>query len=85
MFAPSPKALAQLVISQRKKLKLSQAAVGALVGLKQQTVSDFERNPDATQLNTLFRILSAVKLDLNAFPKDEQPKSKSKLTWQAEW
>lgn len=83
MLTSSPKALAQLVISQRKKLKLSQATVGALVGLKQQTVSDFERNPDSTQLNTLFRILSAVKLDLNALPKNEEHKPKS--TWQAEW
>lgn len=83
MFAPSPKALAQLIISQRKKLKLSQATVGELAGLKQQTVSDFERNPDTTQLNTLFRILSAVKLDLNTLPKEAYPKPKS--TWQAEW
>lgn len=83
MLTTSPKALAQLVISQRKKLKLSQATVGALVGLKQQTVSDFERNPDSTQLNTLFRILSAVKLDLNALPKNEEHQPKS--TWQAEW
>lgn len=83
MFTPSPKALAQLVISERKKLKLSQSAVGELVGLKQQTVSDFERNPETTQLKTLFRILSAVKLDLNALPKNEQHPTQS--TWQSEW
>lgn len=82
MYLPSPQVLAQLVISRRRQLKLSQSAVGQLVGLKQQTVSEFERNPESTKLSTLFRILSAVKLDLNALPKDKPSSTK---TWEQEW
>lgn len=79
MLIPSPKELALLVISQRKKLKLSQADVGSLVGLKQQTVSAFETNPEGTKLDTLFHILSAVNLDVIVLAKD-----KSTVT-EAEW
>ncbi len=64
MLTHSPRDLALFVISQRKKLKLSQAAVGALVGLKQATVSAFENKPESSKLDTIFRILSAVGLDV---------------------
>lgn len=80
MLIRSPKELALLVASQRKKLKLSQADVGKLVGLKQQTISDFENNPEGTKLNTLFHILSAVQLDIKALDKAE-----TKTKWKEEW
>ena len=83
MFIRSPKELALLVINQRKKNKLSQADVGKLVGLKQQTISAFELNPEKTQINTLFHILSAVNLDIKIQPKDE--KTTSKNSWKEEW
>jgi HTH-type transcriptional regulator/antitoxin HipB len=60
MFIRSPKELASLAIGQRKKLGLSQTALGELVGLKQKTISAFENKPESTELNTLFRILSAI-------------------------
>jgi HTH-type transcriptional regulator/antitoxin HipB len=79
----SPKELAMLVINQRKKLNLSQTAVSNLVGLKQKTISKFENNPENTQLETLFRILSALNLDIKIFSKDEAPTSKTR--WKEEW
>ena len=83
MLIRSPKELALLVIRERKKQKLSQADVGKLVGLKQQTVSEFELNPEGTQLSTLFRILSAVNLDIK-LPSKNEPDS-TKNTWKEEW
>ena len=83
MLICSPKELALLVVSQRKKLKLSQAQVGKLVGLKQQTISEFETKPDGTKLTTLFHILSAVNLDMKLLTKDGQPQSK--IQWKEEW
>ena len=83
MHIRSPKELALLIINQRKKLKLSQAAVGKLVGLKQQTISEFENNPKGTKLSTLFFILSAVNLDINVLAKDE--KNKLETQWKEEW
>lgn len=83
MLIPSPKALAVVVIEQRKKLKLSQAEVGKRVGLKQQTISAFEIKPESTELNTLFHILSAVNLDMKVLAKDDA--NKSETLWNEEW
>ncbi|MHB1948414.1 MAG: helix-turn-helix domain-containing protein [Gammaproteobacteria bacterium] len=83
MLIHTPKDLALMVINQRKKLKLSQAEVGKRVGLKQQTVSDFETKPESTKLSTLFHILSAVSLDINATPKDGSTHTKTQ--WKEEW
>lgn len=83
MFIRSPKELALLVVSQRKKLKLSQAEVGTRVGLKQQTISEFEIKPESTQLNTLFYILSAVNLDMQVLVKDKVISPKTQ--WKEEW
>lgn len=82
MLIHSPKNLALMVISQRKRLKLSQAEVANLVGLKQQTVSAFELKPEGTKLDTLFRILSAVKLDIRVLSKDDKTFSSR---WKEEW
>lgn len=83
MFIPSPKVLAVSVINQRKKLKLSQAEVGERVGLKQQTISAFESKPDRTRIDTLFRILSAVNLDMQLLAKDATESVKSE--WKEGW
>ena len=83
MFVRSPKELALLIANQRKKLKLSQAKVGKLVGLKQQTISEFEIRPESTQIDTLFRILSALNLDIQLSAKNETSAPKNK--WKEEW
>ena len=83
MLIRSPKELALLISNQRKKLKLSQAEVGKLVGLKQQTISEFEIKPEGTKLSTLFNILSAVNLDIKVLTKDEIILTKTK--WKEEW
>ncbi len=83
MLIHSPKELVLLINRQRKKLKLSQAEIGKLVGLKQQTVSEFELKPESTQLDTLFRILSALNLEVKLVTKNEANTLKTK--WDAEW
>lgn len=83
MFVRSPKELAMSVISQRKKLNLSQMQIADLVGLKQKTISAFENKPEGTKLETLFQILSAVKLDVTVAGKDKASLNGSE--WQEEW
>lgn len=83
MFIRSPKELALFAVSQRKKLGLNQAEVGKLIGLKQQTISEFEIKPESTQLNTLFRIFSALKLDIKILVKGEE--NQSDTQWKEEW
>lgn len=83
MLIRSPKELAFHINNQRKKNKLSQAKAGQLVGLKQQTISQFEIKPESTQLNTLFRILSALNLDVKIVEKNET--DANKVQWKEEW
>lgn len=83
MLIHSPKELALLVSDQRKKHKKSQASIGNAVGLKQATISAFENKPGSTQLDTLFKILSAANLNLSISAKHES--SKNKATWKEEW
>jgi len=81
MLVHNPKHLALAVISQRKSLKLSQSEVGELVGLKQATISAFENKPESTKLDTLFRILSAVELQITTSRKNDKTESQ----WKEEW
>ncbi len=83
MLVHSPKTLALYVSDQRKKLKLNQTIAGGLVGLKQKTISSFENHPEGTRLETLFRILSAMNLDIHLIPKDE--KIAGAKEWNQEW
>lgn len=84
MLIHSPKDLALFISSYRKKHKLSQAETGKLVGLKQQTISEFELKPDGTQLDTLFRILAALNLKINILDKD-QISAATRDSWKEEW
>ena len=81
MLIHTPRHLALTVIDQRKNLKLSQSAVGELVGLKQATISAFENKPERTKLGTLFRILSAVELQITTSRKNDKTESQ----WKEEW
>lgn len=83
MLISSPKELALFAMNQRKKLKLSQSDVGKLVGVKQQTISEFEINPEGTRIETLFRILSALNLDVQLATKSE--KTLTKTQWNEQW
>lgn len=83
MLIHSPKDLALLVSRQRKKLKLSQLDVAKSVGLKRNTVSAFENKPEGTKLDTLFQILSAVKLNIEISSKDKIAIEQEQ--WKHEW
>ena len=83
MLIRSPKELALFILNQRKKLKLSQMAVSDLVGLKQKTISALENKPESTQLDTLFRVLSALELDIKVSSKKEATVTETQ--WKEEW
>ncbi|MCH8538708.1 MAG: helix-turn-helix domain-containing protein [Alkalimonas sp.] len=63
------KTLSIYLRDERRRRALSQAKVGNLVGLRQGTVSKFESMPKKVQLDTLFRLLSALDLELSVKPK----------------
>ncbi|MDR7343470.1 HTH-type transcriptional regulator/antitoxin HipB [Pantoea alhagi] len=83
MKVTSPALLANAVRDQRKIKKLTQSQTAELVGIKQSTVSDFENRPDSTKLETLFKILSALDLELRVVKKGITL-DKEKI-WTKEW
>jgi HTH-type transcriptional regulator / antitoxin HipB len=72
----------------RMSQNLSQTKVGGIAGIRQDTVSSFEQNPDSTKLDTFFKILSALDLELEIRPKringSDELKSDNKA-WSEEW
>lgn len=82
MKITDPKTLSSYLRDERKRRGLSQAKVGDLVGLRQGTVSKFESMPDKMQLDTLFRLLSALELELSVHPRGS---ISSEHKWPEEW
>lgn len=82
IYVYSTKELALIIIKKRKQLKLSQAMVAKRAGLRQQTISAFEKRPENTKLDTLFLILSAVELGLQVLSKTPMSDQKE---WGEEW
>ena len=83
MKVTSPAVLACLVRDHRKLSKLTQAETAEQVGIKQTTISDFENRPESTKLETLFKILSVLELELQVVKKGStQDEQKS---WTKEW
>ncbi|ELB2263465.1 helix-turn-helix domain-containing protein [Vibrio parahaemolyticus] len=77
MLITSPKQLAIHLRDERKHKNLSQAKVADPVGIKQDTVSKFEVNPETTRIQTLFRILSSLNLEMHIVQKSESIYSNS--------
>ncbi|PQQ37981.1 helix-turn-helix domain-containing protein [Photorhabdus laumondii] len=50
--------------------KLSQGKVASRVGIRQDMVSSFELYPDSTKLETFFKIMSALNLELDIRPRN---------------
>lgn len=75
--------LSILIKNQRKKMKLSQTEVGELVGLKQKTISAIENTPENVKLSTVFRVISAMGLEMKVALKKESEGATRE--WVDEW
>ena len=60
----SPETLGQALRAERKHKGMSQKVVGHSVGMEQHTISKIEKGNPGTELNTLFRLLAALDLEL---------------------
>jgi len=84
MHITSAAMLANVLRDKRKRKGLSQNEAGKSVGIKQTTVSAFENSPEGTRLETLFKLLAALELELHVAER----KSSSETTgsdWDQEW
>lgn len=73
----------------RTNQKLSQSKVANKVGIRQDTISSFEQHPDSTKLETFFKILSALNLELEIKPRISDSINKDAFSpdrlWKEEW
>lgn len=82
----TPTQLGKVLAGCRKEQRLTQSGLGARVGLLQKAVSAFESDPSRSSVQRLFRLLSALELELVL--RDKRPRSSQRPTSRpakAEW
>ncbi len=77
----TPQQLAQALRSQRNSKRLTQKVAGAPVGLLPKTVSALESSPERSSVESLFKLLSALELELVLRPKSSKPDQPTPLEW----
>ena len=77
----TPQQLGLVLRGRRKSLKLSQAAAAKTVGLLPKTVSGLETTPERSSVDSLFKLLSALELELVLRPKSFAGGKAGKSKW----
>ena len=77
----TPEQLASVLRGQRQSINLTQKQAAALVGLLPKTISALESDPERASVGSLFKLLSALGLELVLQPKT----STKSFTSQSEW
>ncbi len=80
-FIQGSNQLAVILKSFRKSRKLTQAQTAERTGLLPKTVSLLENNPDRSTLDSLFKLLSALDLELHITEKQKPRKSPDGGEW----
>lgn len=63
-----PEQLSTYVREYRKKAGMTLKDVSELIGIRIATISDFENKPESCKLETFFKILAALNLQLEVSP-----------------
>ncbi|MGM0988640.1 MAG: helix-turn-helix domain-containing protein [Pseudomonadota bacterium] len=82
MKITSPERLAQAFKEARARSGLTQSEAAQAVGIKQATVSAFENHPERTRVETLFKLMAALGLEIQVTERDQDC---SEQTWGEEW
>lgn len=69
-LARSPEQIGNAIRRARKRLGMSQSALGEKAGLRQETVSLIENGNPATKLETILAVLSVLNLELQIAPRE---------------
>jgi HTH-type transcriptional regulator/antitoxin HipB len=80
-IAHNPRQLAQILRGERKSQSLNQEAVGARVKLLTKTVSKLENQPEKSTVESLFKLLSALDLELVVRSKRDSAEHVPELEW----
>lgn len=62
--------LGQILKGARKELGLTQEQVGQKIGFHQKEISKMENGMERTKVDRLFRLLSALELEIVVRPRD---------------
>lgn len=73
--------LASVLRGQRRGAKLTQKQAAALVGLLPKTISSLESDPERASVGSLFKLLSALGLEMVLQPKAGKMPHKSESEW----
>ena len=73
--ARTPQQLGQALRARRNRLKLSQSGVGSRSGIKQDTVSTLEIHTPSSTIETLYKALSVLGLELVVREKSHDTRS----------
>jgi HTH-type transcriptional regulator/antitoxin HipB len=73
--AQTTRQLGQILRGQRKSQKWTQESVGASVGLLPKTVSKLELATESATIESLFKLLSALELEMVIRSKGDSPRS----------
>jgi HTH-type transcriptional regulator/antitoxin HipB len=80
-FANTPGQLSKILQARRGSLELTQQDVARLVGLLPKTVSALENRAESSSIETLFKCLSALDLEMHLFPKELHEEAVEKTEW----
>ena len=72
--ARTPAQIGAILHRERRARRLTQAQLGAMIGRRQATISKLEQGERATQLSTLFDVLSALGLELSVVERGQAGK-----------
>lgn len=75
----SPYALGVILRAARKRKMLTQTQAAKMAGVGQDTISRVESGNPGTTVDTLFRLMSALELDL--FLEEKKPIEPSSVDW----
>ena len=76
----SAKALGRIIRDRRKSMGLTQTLAGKMVGVHQPTISDVERGEREVKIDTLLKLIGALKLELLI-----QPIQSKETQWEDIW
>ncbi len=77
----SPENLGWALREERKERGMNQTEAGKLVGIDQSTVSKVEQGKAGTRLDTLFRLLAALDLELVLQPRQKHREEGKEEDW----
>lgn len=79
--ATTPAQLASILRGKRREDGLTQKQAGDKVGLLPKTISALESDPSRSSVESLYKLLSALEIELALQPKSQPHSSPSEPEW----